>query len=80
MLFGGNQRLFAEARARGMAISIDVNWDPRWGVAPAEEIRADGRDGDEAEMGRVAQLRVGGRRTASGVQPAAGCAGLCGQL
>ena len=39
MLFGGNQRLFEAARARGMAISIDLNWDPRWGVAAAEEIR-----------------------------------------
>jgi sugar/nucleoside kinase (ribokinase family) len=39
MLFGGNQRLFAAARARGLAISLDLNWDPRWGVALPEEIR-----------------------------------------
>jgi sugar/nucleoside kinase (ribokinase family) len=40
MLFGGNQRLFQAARALGRAISIDLNWDPRWSVADAEEIRA----------------------------------------
>ena len=40
MLFGGNERLFREARARGLAVSIDLNWDPRWSVAGAEEIRS----------------------------------------
>jgi len=40
MLFGGNERLFCEARARGMTVSIDLNWDPRWSVADAAEIRA----------------------------------------
>jgi sugar/nucleoside kinase (ribokinase family) len=38
MLFGGNERLFREAHARNMAVSIDLNWDPRWGVAHADEI------------------------------------------
>src|SRR5579862_546328 len=38
MLYGGNARLFRAAREAGMAISIDLNWDPRWGVAPADEI------------------------------------------
>jgi sugar/nucleoside kinase (ribokinase family) len=40
MLFGGNERLFRAARARGLRISMDLNWDPRWGVARAGEIRA----------------------------------------
>jgi sugar/nucleoside kinase (ribokinase family) len=40
MLWGGNERLFREARARGLAVSIDLNWDPRWGVGDADEIRA----------------------------------------
>lgn len=39
MLFGGNERLFREAHARNMAVSIDLNWDPRWGVAPEAELR-----------------------------------------
>ena len=38
MLFGGNERLFRNVHARHMAVSIDLNWDPRWGVAPADEI------------------------------------------
>jgi sugar/nucleoside kinase (ribokinase family) len=38
MLFGGNERLFREARDRGLRVSIDLNWDPRWGVAGADEI------------------------------------------
>lgn len=40
MLFGGNARLFREARGRGMTVSIDLNWDPCWGVAGADEVRA----------------------------------------
>jgi sugar/nucleoside kinase (ribokinase family) len=37
MLAGGNERLFQHARARGMRISLDLNWDPHWGVSgPAE--------------------------------------------
>lgn len=38
MLHGGNARLFRAARDAGMAISIDLNWDPKWGVGPAEEV------------------------------------------
>jgi 2-dehydro-3-deoxygluconokinase len=37
MLYGGNERLFRHARQVGMRISMDLNWDPRWGVgSPAE--------------------------------------------
>ncbi len=32
MLFGGNARLFQQARAAGLVVSIDLNWDPGWGV------------------------------------------------
>ncbi|MGD0127066.1 MAG: carbohydrate kinase family protein [Terriglobia bacterium] len=39
MLFGGNERLFRHARDLGMRISMDLNWDPRWGVEEPEEIR-----------------------------------------
>jgi fructokinase len=39
MLYGGNEQLFREARRRGLRISIDLNWDPRWGHAPPEDIR-----------------------------------------
>jgi sugar/nucleoside kinase (ribokinase family) len=38
MLFGGNARLFAAARAAGVTISLDLNWDPQWGVAAAAVI------------------------------------------
>jgi 5-dehydro-2-deoxygluconokinase len=38
MLYGGNERLFRAARKAGLAISIDLNWDPKWGCTPAEEI------------------------------------------
>ncbi|HVN03198.1 MAG TPA: carbohydrate kinase family protein [Bryobacteraceae bacterium] len=38
MLHRGNARLFRVARDAGMAVSIDLNWDPRWGAAPAQEI------------------------------------------
>ena len=38
MLYGGNLRLFQAARDAGLATSIDLNWDPRWGVSPVEEI------------------------------------------
>jgi len=38
MLYGGNAKLFREARRLGLAISLDLNWDPKWGHAPAEEI------------------------------------------
>jgi len=37
MLYGGNERLFRHAREAGVRISMDINWDPRWGVeSPAE--------------------------------------------
>jgi sugar/nucleoside kinase (ribokinase family) len=38
MLHGGNEKLFAAARAAGVPVSIDLNWDPKWGHAPAGEI------------------------------------------
>ena len=38
MLAGGNARLFRAARDAGMSISIDLNWDPRWGVSPPPEV------------------------------------------
>lgn len=39
MLFGGNKRLLRRARETGLTVSIDLNWDPKWGVAPSAEIR-----------------------------------------
>jgi sugar/nucleoside kinase (ribokinase family) len=39
MLLGGNAALFQAARSRGMTVSLDLNWDPRWGVGDAQEIR-----------------------------------------
>ncbi len=39
MLFGGNERLFRVAREAGMTISMDLNWDPQWGVAEAGVVR-----------------------------------------
>ena len=38
MLYGGNQRLFRAAREAGMSISIDLNWDPQWGVSSTGEV------------------------------------------
>jgi sugar/nucleoside kinase (ribokinase family) len=38
MLYGGNQRLFHAAREAGMSTSIDLNWDPQWGVASQAEV------------------------------------------
>lgn len=38
MLYGGNARLFRAAHEAGLAVSIDLNWDPCWGVAPASEV------------------------------------------
>jgi sugar/nucleoside kinase (ribokinase family) len=40
MLFGGNERLFQAASERGIPVSLDLNWDPQWGHAPAEQIKA----------------------------------------
>ena len=43
MLAGGNEALFRAARARGLATSLDINWDPEWGSAEAGAIaRAQG--------------------------------------
>ena len=39
MLYGGNERLFRKARERNMRISLDINWDPQWGVASPAEVR-----------------------------------------
>jgi dehydrogluconokinase len=39
MLFGGNAQLFQAARRAGLLVSIDLNWDPQWGVARVEEVR-----------------------------------------
>ena len=38
MLAGGNLRLFREARRRGMAISLDLNFDPCWSTGAPKEI------------------------------------------
>jgi sugar/nucleoside kinase (ribokinase family) len=35
MLAGGNEELLRAARARGLATSLDINWDPQWGSADA---------------------------------------------
>ena len=38
MLFGGNVELFKAAHERGVTVSLDLNWDPKWGHADAAEI------------------------------------------
>jgi 2-dehydro-3-deoxygluconokinase len=40
MLHGGNKQLFQAARQAGVAVSLDLNWDPHWGRATTSEIRA----------------------------------------
>ena len=40
LLDGGNARILRAAREQGMAISLDLNWDPYWGSAPEEVVRA----------------------------------------
>ena len=40
MLFEGNKQLFQLARKSGVAVSIDLNWDPQWGRASVGEIAA----------------------------------------
>jgi sugar/nucleoside kinase (ribokinase family) len=40
MLFGGNEKLLHAARQAGLAVSVDLNWDPRWGRADPAEIQA----------------------------------------
>lgn len=39
MLFEGNKPLLQQAQAAGLSTSIDLNWDPQWGRADANEIR-----------------------------------------
>jgi len=39
MLMGGNARLFRAAREAGLQTSLDLNWDPQWGIASAGTIR-----------------------------------------
>ena len=39
MLNEGNKLLFQAARQAGLAVSIDLNWDPHWGHASADEIQ-----------------------------------------
>jgi sugar/nucleoside kinase (ribokinase family) len=38
MLYGGNARLLRAARETGMSTSIDLNWDPQWGVSSSGEV------------------------------------------
>jgi sugar/nucleoside kinase (ribokinase family) len=38
MLEGGNQRLFEEARKRGIKTSLDLNFDPCWSTGNIEQI------------------------------------------
>lgn len=40
MLFEGNKHLLPAARRANVAVSLDLNWDPHWGRAPAVEIHA----------------------------------------
>jgi sugar/nucleoside kinase (ribokinase family) len=40
MLNDGNARLLQAARERGLATSLDLNWDPLWNSASEETIRA----------------------------------------
>lgn len=40
MLAGGNLELLQAARERGLATSLDLNWDPLWGSGQAERIAA----------------------------------------
>jgi sugar/nucleoside kinase (ribokinase family) len=38
MLFGGNEKLFRAAREAGVAVSLDLNWDPAWRRGDAQTI------------------------------------------
>jgi sugar/nucleoside kinase (ribokinase family) len=40
MLFEGNKTLLETARRSNITTSLDLNWDPQWGRASAEKIRA----------------------------------------
>jgi sugar/nucleoside kinase (ribokinase family) len=39
MLDGGNERLFRQARHAGLRVSMDLNWDPGWGVENPAEVQ-----------------------------------------
>lgn len=39
MLYGGNARLLRAAHDRGIATSIDLNWDPHWRPGRGDEVR-----------------------------------------
>jgi sugar/nucleoside kinase (ribokinase family) len=39
MLSGGNSRILQAARDRGLATSLDLNWDPFWGSATESQIQ-----------------------------------------
>ncbi len=38
MLNGGNEQLFKAAREKEVPVSLDLNWDPKWGQADGEVI------------------------------------------
>ncbi|MEN6577594.1 MAG: carbohydrate kinase family protein [Phycisphaerales bacterium] len=38
MLAGGNEALLLAARNKGVATSLDINWDPQWGTADSAKI------------------------------------------
>jgi 2-dehydro-3-deoxygluconokinase len=40
MLAGGNARLLQAARDRGLATSLDVNWDPCWAAGPDQLVES----------------------------------------
>ena len=40
MLQEGNAKLLQTVRDRGLATSLDLNWDPFWGIAPEERIQS----------------------------------------
>jgi len=48
MLAGGNERLFKEARQRGLSTSLDINWDPYWSTVPSAPGSAGGSVGVNA--------------------------------
>lgn len=52
MLAGGNALLLQAARARGVATSLDINWDPYWGSADAATIAAQGFRATDLALGR----------------------------
>jgi sugar/nucleoside kinase (ribokinase family) len=40
MLDGGNEKLLQAAQTRGIATSLDLNWDPCWGTATEERVQS----------------------------------------